>query len=87
MIKLREKLDIPEAPPELYDPRKVIEEREMIDNAIRQSVHGERPKDKVEKEHNLKYKKYWEKDHAAHLSNVKKYDLSYARYKDIHKNP
>jgi hypothetical protein len=38
MIKLREKLEIPENPPELYDPRRVQEEREMIDNAIKKSV-------------------------------------------------
>jgi len=35
----------------------------------------------------MKYKKYWDKDHAASLSNIKKYDLSYARFKDINKNP
>ena len=35
----------------------------------------------------MKYKQYWDKDHAASLSNIKKYDLSYARFKDINKNP
>ena len=58
----------------------------MIENAIKKSVQGERSKDKVEKEHNLKYKHYWE-SHAAKLSNIKKYDLSYARTKDIGRNP
>lgn len=38
MVKLREKLDVPETPPELYDPRRVQEERELIENAIKKSV-------------------------------------------------
>ena len=87
MIKLREKLEVPETPPELYDPRRVQDERELIENAIKKSVQGERSKDKLEKEHNLKYKVYWEKSHAAKLSDIRKYDLSYARTKDINKNP
>ncbi|CDW91695.1 UNKNOWN [Stylonychia lemnae] len=87
MIRLREKLEVPESAPELYDPRRVQEERDFIENAIKRSVQGEGSKDKVEKEHNLKYKKYWDKDHAASLSNIRKYDLSYARFKDLNKNP
>ena len=39
------------------------------------------------KEHRNKYQKYWEKDHAAKLSTVRKYDLTEFRYKDLHKNP
>lgn len=73
--------------PELYDPKRVAEEREMIENAIRRSVEGERSKDKVSREHRLKYQKYWEKSHAAKLSNIRKYDLTEFRYKDIDKNP
>lgn len=38
MIRLKEKLETPEAVPELYDPRRVEEEREMIENAIKRSV-------------------------------------------------
>lgn len=86
MIRLREKLEIPEQPPELYDPRRVAEERDMIENAMKRSVQGERSKDKLEKEHHMKYGKYWEKDHAAKLSTMK-YDFSYARFKDINRNP
>jgi hypothetical protein len=42
LIRLKQKLELPEAAPELYDPRRVEEEREMIENAIRRSVEGER---------------------------------------------
>lgn len=87
MIRLKEKLEQPEAMPELYDPRRVAEEREMIENAIRRSVEGERSKDKVMREHKNKYQKYWEKSHAAKLSGIRKYDLSEFRFKDIDKNP
>lgn len=74
--------------PELYDPRRVEDEREMIENAIKMSVQGERGnKDKIIKEHRLKYQQYWDKSHAAKLSNIRKYDLSEFRYKDINKNP
>ena len=59
----------------------------MIENAIKRSVQGERSKDKVMKEHKIKYEKYWENSHAAKLSSIKKYDLTQFRYKDIHKNP
>ena len=38
LIKLKEKLETPEPAPELYDPRRVEEEREMIENAIKRSV-------------------------------------------------
>jgi hypothetical protein len=55
MLRLKEKLEQPEAMPELYDPRRVAEEREMIENAMRRSVEGERSKDKVEREHRNKY--------------------------------
>jgi hypothetical protein len=48
----------------------------MIENAMRRSVEGERSSDKVKKEHRNKYEKYWEKSHAAKLSNIKKYDLT-----------
>lgn len=74
--------------PELYDPRRVEDEREMIENAIKRSVQGERSKDKIVKEHETKYKKFWDRDHAAKLSNIRKYDnIKDFRYKDIHKNP
>ena len=43
LIRLQQKLEQPEPAPELYDPRRVEEEREMIENAIRKSVEGERP--------------------------------------------
>ena len=74
--------------PELYDPKRVAEEREMIENALKRSVEGEGgQKEKVEREHRLKYQKYWEKSHAAKLSGIRKYDLSEFRYKDIDRNP
>lgn len=74
--------------PELYDPRRVEDEREMIENAVKRSVQGERSKDKLVKEHEHKYKKFWDKDHAAKLSSIRKYDyIQDFRYKDIHKNP
>ena len=68
MVRLREKLEVPETPPELYDPRRVQEEREMIDNATNKNVQGESSKDKLAKEHNQKYQLYWDKSHAAKLS-------------------
>ena len=38
MIRLKEKLEAPEPIPELYDPRRVEDERMMIENAIKRSV-------------------------------------------------
>jgi len=39
----------------------------MIENAIKQSAHGnERSQEKIEKDN--KYKKYWERHHAERLS-------------------
>ncbi len=88
LLRLKEKLEQPETIPELYDPRKVEEEREMIENAIKHSEQGERQKENARKEHNIKkYQKYWEKSHAAKLSEIRKYDLSQFRFKDINKNP
>jgi hypothetical protein len=37
-LRLKEKLETPEPMPELYDARRVEEEREMIENAIKRSV-------------------------------------------------
>lgn len=73
--------------PELYDPKKVEEERQMIDNAVYRNAEGETAKDKVKKEHRNKYERFWEKSHSAKLSNIRRYDLSEFRYKDIDKNP
>ena len=44
-------------------------------------------KEKVQKEHRLKYQQYWDKSHAAKLSNIRKYDLSRFRFKDVNKHP
>ena len=87
LVKMKEILDQPEPAPELHDPRRVEEEREMIENAYKKSIEGEGPMDKLKKEHKQKYEKFWEKDHAAKLSKVKKYDLAQYRFKDINKNP
>ena len=38
MVRLREKLEVPESAPELYDPKRVQEEREMIENAMMRSL-------------------------------------------------
>ena len=40
LFKMRERLQTPEAMPELFDARRVEEEREMIDTAIRSSAGG-----------------------------------------------
>lgn len=57
LLRLKEKLDLPSPPPELYDPRKVDEERDMIENAIKKTVHGNRQSniEKIKKEHKMKY--------------------------------
>jgi len=86
MLKIRERLEVPEPAPELYDPIRVAEEREMIENAIKETAHGgERSHEKLEKDN--KYKKYWERHNADKFMKQKTYDLTYARYKDINKNP
>jgi len=67
MLKIKDRLEVPEPQPELYDPIRAAEELEMIENAIKQSAHGnERSQEKIEKDN--KYKKYWERHHAERLS-------------------
>ena len=51
LVKMKEILDQPEPAPELHDPRRVEEEREMIENAYKKSIEGEGPMDKLKKEH------------------------------------
>jgi hypothetical protein len=53
-------LDEPELPPELYNEDKVAEEKLIIANAIKKNVEGERPEDKLKKEHYNKYERFWE---------------------------
>lgn len=38
LVRLKERLEAPEPQPELYDPKRVAEEREMIENALKRSV-------------------------------------------------
>ena len=87
LARLQEKLEKPETPPELYDARRVEEEREMIENALLKTPEGEGHKAKIEKEMETKYGWFWRKDHASKLSKIRKYDLQEYRFKDIHKNP
>ena len=87
LVRMQEKLEKPETPPELYDAQRVEDEREMIENALLKTPEGEGHKAKIEKEMESKYAWFWRKDHASKLSKIKKYDLQDFRYKDIHKNP
>ena len=83
MRRLREKVETEKPPPELYDPRRVAYEREMMDEGILKTEISDKVKNqmRVEREHRLKYLKVWEKSHAAKLSGIRKYDLSEAREK------
>lgn len=50
LVRLKEKLSLPEQPPELYDPRLVEFERDFIENAIKKTALGGRAR--MEKELN-----------------------------------
>jgi hypothetical protein len=79
--RLREKVEQEKSVPELYDPRRVAYERDMIEEGMLKSELSERAKEKMKitREHNMKYQKYWDKSYTAKLSGIKKYDLKEAR--------
>lgn len=88
MLKLKDILEQPQEAPELHDPNLVEEERAFIEEVEKKSKQGgEKLKENILKGYRYKYEKYWEKSHAAKLSEIKKYDLTPFRYKDINKNP
>ena len=50
LARIQEKLEKPSTPPELYDPRRVENEREMIENTLQKTPEGWSHKAKIEKE-------------------------------------
>jgi len=87
LLKLKEKLEQPAPIPELYNEEAIERERQSMEPYFRRSSKGNRLKIKVEKEHQQKYERYWQKSHSAKLSTLKKYDLSEAKYKELWKCP
>lgn len=81
LCRLREKVMSETPAPELFDERKATNERDLIERAMETSELSDRTKNqmRVEKDHRLKYQKFWEKSHAAKLSDIRRYDLTEAR--------
>ena len=86
-LNLKEKLEQPLPAPELYEEEKAVEEKKLVDEITIKSSRESRIKIKIQKQHELKYANFWSTNHAAKLSNIRKYDLSEARYKYIEKSP
>jgi len=85
LIKMRDKLDRPVTPPELFDMDKLRIEQEEVKEYF--TIDANRQRYNVERQHEEKYQKHWAKDYTAKLHKTKKYDLSDARYKNLWKCP
>ena len=100
LIKVKEKAAEPVSGPKLYNEELAIEEKQIIVSDMNKCIDGGGPdlekfikRQKIIKEHTIKYGKIWEKSHVCKLSNMKKYkpgtleSYKFRREDDLNRNP